>query len=112
MRRLVAVLIFVALAGSSCAHAPKAVATCVATPALEAAAWKALAGGDYETAIARELGGVASCLVVAAVQAAIESARTLKLSGDVDSAAVELHGQAWMSAHVRAGPAAGVGSGA
>ena len=87
--------------GAGCAHTGKPIADCAAnvTTELEAAAFKALGGGDYEAAIALKLSGVASCLVVAAVQAAIDQARALKLSGDVDTSAIELHGQAWLAAH-------------
>lgn len=89
-----------------CAHTP-AIAACVdrLTPALEAAAGKALARGDYEAAIAAAFADQAACLTVAAVEAAIEGARNLKLDGRAENPAVqtaiELHGQAWLEAHRR-----------
>lgn len=75
------------------------------TPDLEASAAAALAGGDYETAIARAFAGVAACVVMASVEAAIDNARTIKLDGRAGGrevqAAIELHGNAWVAAHRR-----------
>ncbi len=93
-------LLLVALAGPSCAHTlPPAVKACVEqlTPQLEGLAAQALAGQDYETEVAARFAGVASCLVVAAVEAAVDQATHLKLSGPVDRDAVARHGQAWLA---------------
>jgi len=103
-RQLGAVLVLgVALVAGGCAHTPPVVRACVQqlTPDLTQTAVLALAGQDYETAIANQLAGVAACLVVAAVEAAVDQARHLKLAGTVDQAAIERHGQSWLAAHRR-----------
>ncbi len=101
MRALALLLVVLALAG--CAHGGPAqvVKACAAdvTPQLVQTAAGALAGQDYEGAVARELAGLAACLVLAAVEAAVDQAKTLKLAGPVDQAAVARHGDAWLSAH-------------
>lgn len=99
---IAALLMLLAVAsGASCAHTPLAVSTCAEqlTLQLEGTATHALAVQDYEGAITREFAGVAACLVVAAVEAAVDQAKHLKLAGDVDQAAVARHGDAWLTAH-------------
>lgn len=103
MRRLVVLgVLLVLLSPASCAHGPPpAVHACAAdvTPQLVETAAGALAGQDYEGAVARELAGLAACLVLAAVEAAVDQAKRVKLAGGVDQAAVARHGDAWLAAH-------------
>lgn len=111
LRLLLAVAVFMVAAAwilHGCAHSGAVVVACAErmSPELEAAAAAALARDDYEPAIARSFAGVAACVVTAAVEAAIEHARNLKLSGRPPTApsvqtAIELHGQAWLAAHQR-----------
>jgi hypothetical protein len=91
-----------------CAHTGAVVVACAerVTPELEAAAAAALARDDYEPAIAKSFAGIAACVATAAVEAAIDNARNLKLAGRPPTApsvqtAIELHGQAWLTAHQR-----------
>ena len=97
VRLFVAVLVL-----ASCAHVPEPVQNCASqvTPELTATAGAALAGIDYEDAIARELGGLAACLVVAAVEAAVHDARSLKFaSPGFGQSAIAIHGDAWLAKH-------------
>lgn len=95
MRLFVAVLVL-----ASCAHVPVQSCASQVTPELTATAGAALAGIDYEDAIARELGGLAACLVVAAVEAAVHDARSLKLSSPgFGQSAIAIHGDAWLAKH-------------
>jgi hypothetical protein len=97
VRLFVAVLVL-----ATCAHVPEPVQSCASqvTPELTATAGAALAGVDYEDAIARELGGLAACLVVAAVEAAVRDARSLKLSSPgFGQSAIAIHGDAWLAKH-------------
>lgn len=92
---------------SSCAHGGQPAADCAAqvTPDLVATAGGALLGQDYEGAVKRELAGLAACLVVAAIEAAVDQARTVKLAGGGDQAAIARHGEAWLRVNRRAPPA-------
>ena len=105
MKRLIALGVLLVLGSVSCAHVPPAPAACAAdvTPQLVQTAAGALAGQDYEGAVARELAGLAACLVLAAVEAAVDQAKRAKLSthfgGGVDQGAVARHGDAWLAAH-------------
>lgn len=100
LRLFVAVVVL-----ASCAHLPKPIADCTSqlTQDLTNKAAAALLEVDYEEAVARELGGLASCLVVAAVQAAVRQAKALKLSPAVGSAGSQItiaqHGDAWLAKH-------------
>lgn len=102
-----ALLIGVDLLSHGCAHTGAGAVSCAekATPDLVEGAAAALAGADYEAAITRAFAGVAACVVTAAVEAAIDSARNLKLAGNGNGreiqAAIELHGNAWLAAHRR-----------
>jgi hypothetical protein len=100
-----ALVLAVVLVAGGCAHVGPVVRACAEqlTPDLTQTAVLALAGQDYESAIANRLAGVAACLVVAAVEAAVDQAKHYKLRGDVDQAAVARHGDAWMAAHRRTG---------
>ena len=90
-----------------CAHGGAVVVACAEkmTPALEETAAAALAGVDYEEAIAKAFAGAAACVTLAAVEAAIDNARNIKLAGRASNptfqTAIELHGQAWVEAHRR-----------
>lgn len=99
MTRYIALLVVLALAG--CAHTTASVVACAAqlTPEQISAAAGALTGQDYEGAVDRELAGLAACLVVAAVEAAVDQARRYKLAGTSDQAAIARHGDAWLKAH-------------
>ena len=97
----VRVLVAIALLASGCAHAGATAQACAAqvTPELVQTAAGALMGQDYEAAVARELAGLAACLVLAAVEAAVDQAKHWKLRGDVDQAAVARHGEDWIRTH-------------
>ena len=115
-------LAMAAVFNGGCAHTSGIVACADRlTPALENAAASALAHTDYEGELATAFVGVVPCVVVAAVEAAIEGARSVKVmaalsapGGDggasartvapEDASAVELHGQAWLAAHRRCPP--------
>lgn len=103
VRVLVAVSVLLAGCATTGGAAVKDCAAQV-TPALVATAAGALVGQDYQAAVERELGGLAACLVVAAVEAAVDQAKHIKLSGGVDQAAIARHGDAWLAAQRRAPP--------
>jgi hypothetical protein len=90
-----------------CAHSGAVVVGCAEklTPALEATASAALVGVDYSAAIQKAFADEAACVAVAAVEAAIDDARNLKLAAvrgaTTNQTAIELHGQAWLSSHRR-----------
>ena len=90
-----------------CAHAGAVVVACAEklTPALEAKASTALVRADYEDAIAKAFAAEAACVTLAAVDAAIDAARNMKLAGRATDptyqTTIELHGQAWKEAHRR-----------
>lgn len=100
LRLFVAVLVL-----ASCGHLPKPVQDCTSqlTQDVTNRAAAALLEVDYEDAIARELGGLGGCLVVAAVRAAVDQAKHLKLSPKVGSAGGQItisqHGDAWLAKH-------------
>lgn len=90
----------------SCATVGGPVKACTQglTEDLTASASDALAGDDYEHRIEIAFAGVAACLVVAAVEAAIDRAKTIKLAGPRAAAingAIQLHGEAWLTTHRR-----------
>ncbi len=90
----------------SCATVGAPVKACTQglTEELTATAANALAGDDYEARIAADFAGVAACLTVAAVEAAIDRARKVKFSGAGAAgvaSSIQLHGDAWLSTHRR-----------
>ncbi len=94
------------LSSPSCATVGPPVKACTAglTEEITATAAAALARDDYEARIASDFAGVAACLTVAAVEAAIDRAKTIKFAGPGAAAtngAIQLHGEAWLSAHRR-----------
>lgn len=101
MRTTTAIL-FLALAFGGCAHTPAPVRACVdqLTADVTQTAMAALAGANYEAVIERKLGSLAACLVIAAVEAAVAQARTMKLAGDpAELAAIARNGDAWLAVH-------------